>query len=406
MGQYFSYVLNTIFVPMSPQQSHVPGLFLAFMLWSISLIPSPSFAQACAGTLQTVTYDTVIYGAGSQNYSLPLPQFSPSGTTLLSAYVEAYLTTQATASFQNMNGTTQSFNPNISRGDEVDLNDAYLTNGAALYNFPHANIVAGATKIYPTQTVFNNYKIIDYLIDNSDPALNSFLGTGTLGLTYASNTFINNVPLGVIPSSTASDNIVFSITYTYCGPQILATNFLSFTARRQDAQSVLLSWSIGNEVKGRHYNIEVSTDGNKFSAAGSVASDPAGSGDAHYVYGYYIAPGSQGKLYFRLKQVESNGSGVYSPIRIIDLDADGGSRAFMIYPNPPTDYINVVFPSTGGSWQVDIISADGALVQRNIFNLASSGRVNFNRKLAAGTYFVRAMDVKTSRSQTGSFIMR
>jgi hypothetical protein len=371
------------------------------------LTPSSSFAQACAGTMQTVTYDTVIYGAGTQNYSLPLQQFySPSGTTLLSAYIEAYLTTSATAQFQNTNATAQSFNPNISRGDELDLDGNYLTNGGAIYNFPHANIAAGATKTYPTQTVFNNFKIIDYLIDNSDPTLNSFQGTGTVDLSYASHTYINNVPLGVIPSSTASDNIVFSITYTYCGPQVLATNFISFTARRQDAQSVTLNWTVGNEMKGRRYDIEVSSDGDKFSFYKSTPSDPAGSGDTHYVYGYYIAPGSQGKLYFRLRQVEGDGSAVYSSVRVVDLDADGGSRAFMIYPNPPTNFINVVFPSAGSGWQVDVLSADGALVQRNVFNGAVSGRVNFNRKLSAGTYFVRATDMQTSRSQTGSFIVR
>jgi hypothetical protein len=391
---------------MKPQLIRKPGLAVAIVLLCTALLPSSSFAQACSGTLQTITYDTVIYGSGTQNYSLPLRQFAtPGGSTLLSAYVEAYLTTSATAQFQNTNGTLQSFNPNISRGDEVDLNGDYLTNGAALYNFAHANIAAGDTKIYPTKTVFNNYKIIDYLIDNSDPVLNSFQGAGNVNLTYSSATYINNVPLGVIPSSTASDNIMFSITYTYCGPQVLATNFISFDAKRQDAQSVALNWTIGNETKGRRYDIEVSTDGTKFRFYQSVSSNPANGGDTRYVYGYYIAPGSQGKLYFRLKQVAADGSAIYSRVRMIDLDA-GSSRAFMIYPNPPTDYVNVVFPSAGGEWQVDILSSDGGLVQRNVFNNSSTGRVNFTRKLSAGTYFLRATDRNTSRSQTGSFIVR
>jgi len=70
----------------------------------------------------------------------------------------------------------------------------------------------------------------------------------------------------------------------------------------------------------------------------------------------------------------------------------------------------VVFPSSGGGWQVEIFSPDGALVQRAIFNETGTGngtgRVNFSRKLSAGTYFVRATDVKTLRSQTGSFVVR
>jgi hypothetical protein len=393
---------------MSPQKIRVPGLTLAIMLWTVALIPYSSFGQACSGTLQTITYDTVIYGGGTQDYSLPLRQFSlPDGSTFLSANIEVYLTTTASAQFQNTNSTIQTFNPNISRGDEVDLGGDYLTNGAALYNFPHTSIAAGDTKVYPTKTVFNNYKIIDYLIDNSDPTLNSFQGSGNLDLSYVSATYINNVPLGVIPSSTASDNIVFSITYTYCAPQLLTSNFLSFLARRQDAESVMLNWSIANETRGRRYDIEVSTDGNRFSFYGSVSSNPAASGDTQYGNAYDIAPGTHGKLYFRLKQVATDGSSVYSPVRTVDLDADGGARTFLIYPNPPTDFINVVFPPTGGGgWQVDILAADGARVQRDVFFNAATARVNFHRKLAAGTYFLRATDVKTSQSQTKSFIVR
>ena len=287
----------------------------------------------------------------------------------------------------------------------MDLSGDYLTSGSAAFNFAHANIMAGAAKNYPTQTVFNNYKIINYLIDNSDPTLNSFQGMGNLALSYTSATFINNVPLGVVPSSTASDNIVFSVTYTFCNPVILSSNFLSFTARRQDVQSVALNWTVGNETTGRRYDIEVSADGTKFSYFKSVSSTPAGV-DTRYVYGYYITPGSQGKLFFRLKQVEKDGSATYSPIRLIDLDENGGSRTFMIYPNPPTDYINLVLPAAAGGWQADILSADGALVQRNSFNYSGTVRVNFSRKLAVGTYFVRATEMQTSVSHTASFLIR
>lgn len=157
--------------------------------------------------------------------------------------------------------STQTFNPKIARGDEVDLDGNYLTDGSAPYNVPHTVLNALQTKTYGPSIIFNHVDVIDYTIDNSDGTLNSFIGSGNLDLGYTTSTFINNVPLGVNPSATASDDIHFSITYSFCNPIVLASNIITFTASRRDDATVALSWIVANEMKGRRYDIEVSTDG-------------------------------------------------------------------------------------------------------------------------------------------------
>jgi len=166
---------------------------------------------------------------------------------------------------------------------------------------------------------------------------------------------------------------------------------------------VQLAWSSTNEQTGRNYKTQVSTDGTDYSVFGSVPSNPI-AGDPSYTYSYPIPPNATGKLYFRLEIVDNNGITTYSPIAIVNL-GDPGTASFSIYPNPPQDFVNLTLPGDNRSWQVDILSAVGNLVQRSYFYNNSNPRVNFNRKLASGAYFVRASNMQTGDQHTGSFII-
>jgi len=160
---------------------------------------------------------------------------------------------------------------------------------------------------------------------------------------------------------------------------------------------------VENEEAGRKYNVEVSTDGVNFTAFATLPSDPS-SADATYSDHYSIQQGTRGKLFFRVRQININGESGYSPVRTIDLNT-GTASGFSIYPNPPSDYLNLVFPSSGQGWQVDILSADGSLVQRNYYSSTNTGRLNFQRKLSTGTYFTRATDLQTAQSYVAPFVI-
>ncbi|HTI07946.1 MAG TPA: T9SS type A sorting domain-containing protein [Puia sp.] len=397
---------------MRPRRIQLSGwatTLLKLLIGASFLVPRESVAQCPSGFgVQTVTYSSTLSGSGSDAYDISLPQyFSSSGYTLIGASVNVYLTTTATVTFQNGGTTTQSFNPAVGRSDDVTMNGVDITGGNGSSNLPHTNLgVAGSptdTKTYSGVSVFNNYNIINYSIDNSDPSLNDFQGTGGIAFHYTTATYVNFVPTVVTNNPIVTDNFTFSVTYTFCQPTSLSSNIITFTATRENDQTAVLNWMVENEEAGRKYNVEVSTDGVNFTAFATLPSDPS-SADATYSDHYSIQQGTRGKLFFRVRQININGESGYSPVRTIDLNT-GTASGFSIYPNPPSDYLNLVFPSSGQGWQVDILSADGSLVQRNYYSSTNTGRLNFQRKLSTGTYFTRATDLQTAQSYVAPFVI-
>jgi hypothetical protein len=320
------------------------------------------------------------------------------------------LTNTISITFTNTNpGQSQSFKPLISRPDELDLNGNDVFDAGGNVFMPTTNLavppLAGSSKTYTGTAVYNNYPIVDYTVGTVDPTLTDYQGGGNLSFDYIPTTFVNNVPVTNVTSSTPiiTDHLTFQVTYSYCQVTSLATNIMLFTATKENGQSVALNWITSNEVAGRRYDIGVSTDGRNFHDDGSVPADSVNS-DAAYSYHYVIPAGRSGKLYFRLRQWQANGVANYSQVRSVDL-GDGESSAYSLYPNPPSDYINLNFPATG-DWKVDILAADGGLVQRVYYPGTNLARLSFSRKLSAGTYFARATDSGAGRSYIASFTIR
>jgi hypothetical protein len=83
-----------------------------------------------------------------------------------------------------------------------------------------------------------------------------------------------------------------------------------------------------------------------------------------------------------------------------------GARGLQVYPNPAADFINLV-PDLPGTtdWQVDIFAADGNLVQRSAYIQTHTMLINFSNKLSAGTYFIRALDLRGQRTISATFIV-
>jgi type IX secretion system substrate protein len=90
---------------------------------------------------------------------------------------------------------------------------------------------------------------------------------------------------------------------------------------------------------------------------------------------------------------------------LIHPPVGGGDPGMVVYPNPATDFILLVF-SGSRDWQVNIFTADGRLVQGNNFFNTNRVQVNFSHKLPSGVYFVRAIDSGGNRSQVGTFVVR
>jgi len=400
---------------MRPRRIQLSGGTLMLLLYSASLLVTmKANAQCSAATMQSTTYSQTFTGSGNDPYTANFPKLDmstcPGGCIFIAAVLKATLTVSATITMESNPGPTPAANFKVTLDRDDDVSSTAL--GADLdpttsYPFKNNNLAAndGVPGSGPDYKQIGPVTLSDHIPLINDSITGAgipFQGTGDNTFTYTSTTNISG-PSSVNSTADIHDTIVFSITYYYCPATVLASNILTFTATRENDQTVKLDWITTNEQAGRTYSIEVSNDGKSFSDYASQAADPVNM-DASYTYNYPVTPGSTGSLYFRLKQVDVNGTPGYSPIRIIDLGA-GFVSGFLIYPNPPSDYLNLLFPSTGQGWQVDIISADGSLVQRNYYNNTNSGRLNFQHELSAGTYFARATDLQMAKSYVASFLI-
>ena len=383
-------------------------LFIVLSSGVTLLLPSKSAAQACTSTLSTTTQTQTISSAGNVPTLLTFTKYSPPpGFILVSAEVISQVKLISNVSMTN-NTAADIPNAKLNITDEdtyqigstSTAGDNIITKTGA-YNGP---VLAGQTVSYGPTTTFNNSTIFDDIYTTSGPDLANFQGTGSLGMLYTASPGygITGGSLTITSSYTVTNNI--SLIYTYCYTGNLAADILNFTAVKNGGD-VDISWITANETAGRNYIVEVSPgNGVAFTDLTTIPATGASS-EATYQYTYKIQPTDKGQLYFRLKMVDYDGTVAYSPMRLINLGSNDGTPSFAIFPNPATDHITLTLPGNSQGWQVDIIAADGSLVQRNLFALTNAPRIDFNHKMATGAYFVRATNTTTGSKYTSSFII-
>ncbi len=382
---------------------------LLLLTGSISLL-SPRLAAQCTGTLQSSTQSVTYAGTGNDNFSPSFNQYNPPGGYVLMAAVFGTSITlvesiQLTAPSYN-NVTQTNVHPGAGDYDELDLNGTAITSNSTVNKYlPFITVPASSTVTDGPGTLFNNTHMSYDSLTTADSTLNDFVGSGSTVLGYVNNLglVINNGTVSASPTITLSENI--SLTYYYCYTGTLAANLLNFTATLENPQAVQLNWLTTGETTGEKYVVQVSSgNGADFSNADTILADGV-AGNGNYAYQYMVPPDDKGNLYFRLKLIDAGGAVNYSPLRIINL-ANGAITAFSIYPNPPSTFINLTFPGNSRDWQVQIFAADGGLVQQNYFSNTNVATVNFNHKMAAGAYFVRAINPQTNDHYAGSFVIR
>ena len=99
----------------------------------------------------------------------------------------------------------------------------------------------------------------------------------------------------------------------------LPVELTAFAATRQGADA-LLTWTTASEKDNRGFEVQVSTDGRTFRELGVVAG--AGSSSAPRSYTFTDREGGKNGLrYYRLRQVDFNGTATFSPVRAVNFTA-------------------------------------------------------------------------------------
>jgi hypothetical protein len=156
--------------------------------------------------------------------------------------------------------------------------------------------------------------------------------------------------------------------------------------------NVNLKWSTTAERNSSHFVVERSFNGNEFSEIAMLIA--AGTSDAtlNYEYNDNLPEAGNGRVYYRFKAVDLDGSAKYSDVRMIRFGKTSTSIKLTAYPNPLVNEISVTVP---GNWQgkavtYQVVAVNGRVVKSISVKSASQIQSILMNDVPAGMYIVRA----------------
>ena len=174
---------------------------------------------------------------------------------------------------------------------------------------------------------------------------------------------------------------------------ILPMEWIDFQVKSTTTSNqVQLNWKIVENRAHKGYVIEYSYNGNTWEDLGFVNRNGRTDGEATYTY--TMGKVFSGTVFFRVKQVELNGSANYSTVKKVNLNS---SIELKVWPNPATDLIQI---NTGNkTGKASIIDASGRVVKSIVLG-AGINRIlvnDMNRGLYMVTFNSNQGDILQAR---------
>jgi Secretion system C-terminal sorting domain len=164
----------------------------------------------------------------------------------------------------------------------------------------------------------------------------------------------------------------------------LPVTLVNFNASQRSSK-VSLTWETLFELNNDGFEIERRVGNGAYQKIAFVDSKaPGGNGDA-YSYSFEDAENlPKGVSYYRLRQVDLNGTASYSEIKAVRTG--NGAIVLSVYPNPSRGTTNVALPSGVGTYDISVDDFTGKSVQR--FSGLTTTNLQLNN-LKPGMYMLR-----------------
>ncbi len=179
------------------------------------------------------------------------------------------------------------------------------------------------------------------------------------------------------------DQGAFSSTSVVSTP--LPVELSAFTAAVTGYEAVRLAWHTASEKNSDRFEVERSQDGQTFAAIGKVAA----AGTSLLPHTYELLDGKlppATTLYYRLRQVDADGTASYSPVRAVRLN-DKLIAGLTLAPNPA--HVTTLTGAPAGA-PVQVYNTLGRLVHTTTTDAAGTAALVFPAGLASGVYVVRS----------------
>ena len=154
------------------------------------------------------------------------------------------------------------------------------------------------------------------------------------------------------------------------------------------AEGVALAWTTAHERQCAAFEVERSLDGRTFAAVGTVPGQGTTTTAHAYRYTDPSRPAAATQRYYRLRQLDTDGTAAYSPVRAVWVA--GPAAAFAVFPTVVADgWVRYTFagPSTG-TGVLQVLNAAGQGGGPVPLAAGGAGAVAV-AGLPAGTYWLR-----------------
>jgi len=175
--------------------------------------------------------------------------------------------------------------------------------------------------------------------------------------------------------------------YLNIAQRVLPVELLSLAAERKGDQARIY-WSTANEENSDYFLLEHSTDGRSFRPLAEVKA--AGSSSFRLDYEYHHLKPVAGQNYYRLRQVDFDGTTYDHGVVRVRFDELGGEK-WTIAPNPVLDQTTVQW--SGTAQELLLSDSQGRILRRIVLNPQAEGGSQSLQlgDLSAGMYFLRLL---------------
>lgn len=272
-------------------------------------------------------------------------------------------------------------------GSVVDLGQntwfkVYQNKGSDIWNFV-------------AHTVDNNAHQIFALIDSP----------GVYRLEMSGRSTLFKVDRFVLFNDTVSESTATDLANAESGCSSLPVELTAFSGL-VDGGAVALNWETASELNNAGFDVEfsLSADGT-FNKVGFVAG--AGTADEVQRYRFTHAPEAFAgqTVYYRLKQVDFDGTFAYSDVIAVALPAAAGTALHPAYPNPFNPEATISFTlATTSEVQLSVYDTSGRLVEELVNGVREAGfhseKFQPASDLASGMYLYRLVTPAQTLSGT------
>jgi hypothetical protein len=163
----------------------------------------------------------------------------------------------------------------------------------------------------------------------------------------------------------------------------LPVELVGFTAQ-PSGRNVKLRWTTASEQNADRFEVERSSDGVSFTRLASQPAAGTSAGTRVYTYLDTAPLAGVSTLYYRLRQVDLDGSAYYSPVRIVAATATG----LAVFPNPAQ--AGATLTGAPPSTFVHVLDVLGRVVATTITDVTGTAILTLPTTLPSGVYLVRA----------------